>query len=147
MVLLGLALTACSPADTAAPADATSAASPSVVPAPAASAAAPTAEGSQHNVSVKVTGALGSALVKTVVVGSNGQESGGEMQTKPLPYSEEFTADTENGFTKVFVLAKYDSGQTADISCSITVDGKEVTANNSSNHQPAECLFINTGNK
>lgn len=147
VAMLGLLLTACSPAETAAPTDTSGAAGSTVVSAPAASDAAPTAEAGQHNISVTVTGARDSALVKTVVVGSDRQENGGEMRTQALPYNEEFTASSESGFTKVFVLAKYDSGQTADISCSITVDGKEVAANNSSNHQPSECLFINTGNK
>ena len=147
MALLGLLLTACSPADTAPPAESTSAASSTVLSTPAVSETTPTAEAGQHNISVKVTGARASALVKTVVVGSEGEENGGEMRPQTLPYTETFTASSNSGFTKVFVLAKYDSGQTADISCSITVDGEEVAASTSSNHVPVECLFLNKGSK
>ncbi|MFQ4149288.1 hypothetical protein AAGW05_11390 [Arthrobacter sp. LAPM80] len=108
---------------------------------------APSGDAVARRVTVHVSGARGSALVKSVIVTGDGKESGGEMVQQTLPYTQELSIAAGQAFTKVFVLAKYPSGATDAISCSVSVDGKEVAANSSRNHQPVECLFIEKDSK
>ena len=116
IAIAGLALTACSP-------------TPST----------------DRTVTMHVNGAQNSALVKAIVVTGNGKESGGEMQQRSLPYTQEVSLPADTTLTKVLVIAKYPSGATDNISCTVTIDGNKVAAKTSTSHQPAECLFVETG--
>lgn len=161
LALLGLSLTACSPqaapadpatedtpalaAPTTAEAPAASAAGSPDVAAPAAGSAAGSAAG--RAVTVNVQGSRSEALVKTVIVSAEGKESGGEMNTEKLPYNQELTLPGDSTFTKIIVVAKYANGATADLSCSITIDGSSVASDSSSGHKPAECLFVEENHK
>ncbi|MFC8302657.1 hypothetical protein ACFUCV_03130 [Specibacter sp. NPDC057265] len=157
LALLGLSLSACSPQ--AAPADpatedAPAVAAPTTAEAPAASAsgspdvAAPAAGSAGGKaVTVNVQGSRSEALVKTVIVSAEGKESGGEMNTEKLPYNQELTLPGDSTFTKIIVVAKYANGATADLSCSITIDGSSVASDSSSGHKPAECLFVEENHK
>lgn len=156
VALLGLSLAACSPASTDAPSESSPVAvSESAAPAtaaPAKSAAAvettaPPAAATERKVTVKVTGAKDSALVKSLVVTNDDKETDGEMVQQTLPYTQEFSLPAGATFTKILVLAKYPSGGTGEISCTVTVDGKEVATNSSSNHEPAKCLFVEKDTK
>lgn len=95
-----------------------------------------------RQVAMKVTGAKSSALVKTLVVTSDGKEQGGQMTTQTLPFTQEVTVGVDQPFTKILVIAKYKNGQTGDIKCAIEIDGQEQSTNSSSGHQPAECLIV-----
>lgn len=150
VALLGLSLAGCSP-DTPAPvADSAAATTPSqestTAPIDVATSSATTSQeastASGRMATLHVTGSRSEALIKTVVVTSDGKERNGEMTTKTLPFNEEITLPAESAFTKVLVLGKYANGATADISCTITIDGTEVASQTSSSHKPAECLFV-----
>lgn len=123
MVLLGISLTACS------------AQAPDVA---GSEAAATTA---QRLVTLSVQGTRGDALIETVTVTSEGKEGGSGMSTKTLPFTEELALPADSTLNKIMVLGKYADGVTAEISCSITVDGKQVASHSSTGHKPAKCLF------
>ncbi|GAA4376184.1 hypothetical protein [Paeniglutamicibacter cryotolerans] len=157
LALLGLGLAGCSsaaaPAPTvtvtaSVPTQAPAAATPSATTAPEATAttAAPspsTEAAVERRVVMTVTGAKDTALVKALVVTSDSKESDAQMRSQKLPFTREVTLPATTDFTKVLVLGKYSSGATGKISCTVSIDGKEVASSSSSSHQPAECLFIN----
>ncbi|MDO5752491.1 hypothetical protein [Arthrobacter sp.] len=155
LMMLGLSLAGCSTNDPAPAANSTStvdatqgAAVPVMDPAtPAAATAAPASQEApaERKVTLHVEGAKSDALVKALVVTADGKESGGEMKTEQLPFNQELTLPADSTFTKILVLGKYASGATGEISCSISIDGKEVAAQKSDNHKPAECLFVEKG--
>ncbi|MEO6530140.1 MAG: hypothetical protein ABI563_17595 [Specibacter sp.] len=151
VALLGLSLAACSPvALENAGAGNTSETTPPASSATVAAATEPSAPAhidGGSTVTVKVNGTKGSALVKSLVVTDDGKETGAEMTQQTLPYTQTLSIPARQTFTKVFVLAKYPSGATDDISCSVSVDGKEVAANSSNNHRPVECLFVENSSK
>lgn len=147
MLLMGLALAGCSTsapestAETSGSAEVTTAATaPSAKPSEQAAA-------TERKVAMHVEGAQSGALVKSLVVTADGKESGGEMTTQALPFDQEVSLPAESVFTKVLVLGKYASGATGEISCSISIDGVEVSSVTSNNHKPAECLFVENSSK
>ena len=147
MLLLGLALAGCS---TSAPESAAeSSSSVETTSAAAAPSAKPSekAGATKRKVTMHVEGAQSGALVKSLVVTADGLESGGEMTTQALPFDQEVSLPAESVFTKVLVLGKYASGASGEISCSISIDGVEVSSETSSNHKPAECTFVENNSK
>lgn len=95
-----------------------------------------------RKVTMHVEGAQSEALVKALIITDDGKETGGEMTTQTLPFDHEVTLPGGSVFNKVLVLGKYASGATGEISCSISIDGVNVSSQTSSNHKPAECMFI-----
>lgn len=119
-------------------------------PAPTETASTPTESSvaaTERHATLSVTGAKDSALVKTLVISSDGKESGGEMKQQALPFTQELTIPAGTDFTKILVLGKYANGETGEISCSVAVEGKTVSTNSSTGHQPAECLVLENGGK
>lgn len=100
-----------------------------------------------RKVTLQVKGAKSDGVVKALVITADGKESGGEMKPEKLPFSQELTLPTDSVFTKILVLGKYPSGGTGEISCSISIDGKEVASQTSTSHKPAECLFVEKDSK
>lgn len=150
VALLGLSLSACSPAapeNTGAEIASETSAASSTPAASATETSATAGNVGERTVTVQVNGTQGSALIKSLVVTDDGKESGAEMTQQALPYTQTLSVPAGQTFTKIFVLAKYPSGATDDISCSVSVDGKEVAANSSNNHQPVECLFVEKNSK
>lgn len=150
VALLGLSFSACSAqtsdvpdSPAAAPTATTASAAPTTTTAPAATAA----PAAGRLVTLSVQGTRSDALIETVIVTSEGKESGSSMSTKTLPFNEELTLPADSTFNKILVLGKYPDGGTEDISCSITVDGKQVASQSSSNHKPAKCLFLEGNNQ
>lgn len=165
-LLLGLTLTGCStnapePAaetsngsstpkvapDTAgdadAPATATAATTAAAEPSEKADSKPTEKAGSQgRQVTMHVEGAQSEALVKALVVTGGGKETGGEMTSQTLPFDQQVTLPAGSVFNKILVLGKYASGATGEISCSISIDGVNVSSQSSSGHKPAECLFV-----
>ena len=125
---------------------ATSPAAKAAASTPAAATKATTAPVGRKVV-LHVEGAKSDALVKALVITADGKESGGEMTTQTLPFNQELTLPANSVFTKILVLGKYASGATGEISCSISIDGKEVAAQTSTDHKPAECLFVEKNSK
>ncbi|UIK87628.1 hypothetical protein [Arthrobacter polaris] len=125
---------------------ATSPAAKAAASTPAAATKATTAPVGRK-VLLHVEGAKSDALVKALVITADGKESGGEMTTQTLPFNQELTLPANSVFTKILVLGKYASGATGEISCSISIDGKEVAAQTSTDHKPAECLFVEKNSK
>ncbi|MCY0905298.1 hypothetical protein [Arthrobacter sp. H14-L1] len=152
MAALGLSLAGCSTTETAAPAESPSAVSPVQKPLSAEATTDVTTTPSTDPtpstvpvgrlVSLHVEGAHANALVKTLVVTGDGKENGGDMQDVKLPFDQELTLPADASFTKVLVLGKYASGATGEISCTVTIDGRQVASQSSGNHRPAECLFV-----
>lgn len=164
MTMLGFALTACAPTvpgDEAGPTpSATSSQTPAQEAEPTnepttepAQDSEPAAEPSQapesndpkdteRAVVIRVEGDQPSALVKTVIVTSDGKEEGGQMISQNLPFTHEVTLSPDQQFTKILVLGKYPDGKRANISCSIEIDGVEVSTNSSTTNRPAECLVL-----
>lgn len=157
-LLLGLALTGCSTsapesaAETSNSSSSSKGAPEAAVDADAPATAKPSEKveskptdkaGSQgRTVTMHVEGAQSEALVKALVVTDDGKETGGDMTSQTLPFDQEVTLPAGSVFNKVLVLGKYGSGATGEISCSISIDGVNVSRQTSSNHKPAECLFV-----
>lgn len=127
------------------PASSQPAVAPETIASPTASSSA--SSPSTQVLTLRVTGAKSSALVKTLAVtsaGSSGdtdEQSGMKQQT--LPFEEQITVPKGTAFSKALIVAKYPSGATDQISCTISVDGKEVSSSSSSSHEPGKCLFLN----
>ncbi|MFB9165037.1 hypothetical protein [Arthrobacter psychrochitiniphilus] len=161
LLLLGLSLAGCStstPGATTETSNSTSSTQGGAeaavdVQTPASTAATPSATASEkagaqgRTVTMHVEGAKSDALVKALVVTDDGKESGGEMTSQKLPFDQEVTLPAGAAFTKVLVLGKYASGATGEISCSISIDGVNVSSQSSTNHKPAECLFVEKNTK
>lgn len=65
------------------------------------------------------------------------------MTSQSLPFEETIKLDAGERITKILVLAKYPDGQTGEIACSISIDGKQNSTDTSTSHKPAECFVTN----
>lgn len=105
------------------------------------SPSSPTAK--TQSVALQVNGAKAQALVKTLVITSAGKKSSGNMTSQSLPFEETIELTAGESITKILVLAKYTDGQTGEIACSISIDGKQISTDTTTSHKPAQCLVTN----